>query len=85
MIIISVLLKYLSLTVNFLYFYQSKVLLYGKILKSTLNFCFPGTQESGGDRFEASVQVEETNDLPKLIRISNVRLRRNENFDGDLK
>ena len=33
----------------------------------------------------APVQVEETNDWPKPIRISNVRLRRNENFDGDWK
>ena len=33
----------------------------------------------------APMHVEETADWPKLIGISNVRLRRNENFDGDWK
>jgi len=33
----------------------------------------------------APMHVEETADWPKPIGISNVRLRRNENFDGDWK
>ena len=45
----------------------------------------PGSPVEVDLKHLAPVHVEETHDWPKPIRISNVRLGRNENFDGDWK
>jgi len=45
----------------------------------------PGSPVEVGLKHLAPVQVEETRDWPMPIRISNVRLGRNEKFDGDWK
>merc|ERR1719317_797741 len=45
----------------------------------------PGSPVEVDLKYLAPVRVEETHDWPKPIRISNVRLGRNKNFDGDWK